>query len=909
VSLTIDLLRTEHLIDPIGIGVTRPRVSWRRHATTNGETQSAYAIQVASAPELLTAGTPDVWDSGQVAGPECALVELGGPDLRSRERRWWRVQVWDGEGRPSGWSEPAFFEAGMLATSDWQAKWIGATPAAFERDGYRPVPLLRRGFEVEGGVVTARLYVTALGVYRAFVNGTRVGSDELRPGWTDYTQRIQYQAYDVTEQLTSGSNCIGIELGEGWYSGHLGVMCTRETYGRDPRALAQLEIETADGQRAVITSDGTWRTAYGPTLRSDLLLGEIYDARQARPGWAGCAYDDSEWDAVVVDEPGSPASDAARVPTYLPGTDAPASAGSAAAAVAAAVAVIPGYERLVASRSEPVRVVRELVAQSVSSPVFQTFIFDFGQNLVGWTRLTVDVPPGTEVVVRHGEALNADGTLYTANLRLAEQTERYIAGVEGPETFEPAFTFHGFRYAEVVVNLPELPAEAVTALVAHSDMRQVGSFACSSPMLNQLQSNIEWGQRGNFLEVPTDCPQRNERLGWLGDARIFSRTALFNFDAAAFLGKWLEDVRLARTPDGVFPDFAPWVGPFFMDGAPGWSDAGVFVPWNVFEWSGDTRLLAECYPAMAQFVELLHKENPSLIRRTRRGIDWGDWLSMPEADPEQGRGSGPIIDSVHSTTNKDVFATAFFAQSASLVARAAVVLGHAEDARRFGDLARDIRAAFVAEFVDADGRIDSDTQTAYALALCFDLLPVDLMARAGEHLAAAVDRHGGRLSTGIAGTELLLPALVKAGRGDLAYGILLSEEYPSWGHSIRHGATTIWERWDGWTEERGFQDIRMNSLNHYALGAVGDFLYTQVAGLRCAGPGWTSATITPQPGAGLTWAEARYDSPQGEYAVKWEQVGDKLAVSVTVPVSCEATVQLPTGQRLSFGSGQHEVIA
>jgi alpha-L-rhamnosidase len=864
----------------------------------------------------LLAGKPDVWESGRVEGESCSLIPLGGAALKSRERRWWRVQLWDEQGHASEWSVPAFVEAGLLDPSDWSAQWISAEPAPFERDGYRPVPLLRRGFQVGGDVVRARLYVTALGVYRASLNGQPVSDDQLRPGWTDYTQRIQYQAYDVTALLGAGHNAVGIELGEGWYSGHLGVMCTRETYGPEPMALAQLEIELADGSWITVVSDAAWRTSYGPILRSDLLLGEIYDARQEQVGWSTASFDDTAWDSVLAHAPGAAMTGVAvAAPAYvppLPGSDsAPASAAAASAAVAAAApAAAPGYERLVASRSEPVRVVRELAALTVSSPVFQTFVFDFGQNVVGWTRLTVEVPGGTEIVVRHGEALNPDGTLYTANLRLAEQTERYVAAGGGPETFEPAFTFHGFRYAEVVVNLVDLPVEAITARVAHSDMRQVGSFECSSPMLNQLQSNIEWGQRGNFLEVPTDCPQRNERLGWLGDARIFSRTALFNFDAAAFFLKWLEDVRLARTPDGIFPDFAPWVGPFGMDGAPGWSDAGVFVPWNVYECYWDEALLAECYPSMAQFVELLHKENPSLIRRNRRGVDWGDWLSMPEADPSLGRGSGPIIDSVHSTTNKDVFATAFFAQSATLVARSAEALGRSDDARRFADLARDIRSAFVAEFVDADARIESDTQTAYSLAICFDLLPTDLAVRAGEHLVAAVERHGGRLATGIAGTELLLPALTKIGRLDLAYAILLSEDYPSWGYSIRHGATTIWERWDGWTEERGFQDIRMNSLNHYALGAVGDFLYSTVAGLRCGAPGWTRAIVEPRPGPGLTWARARYASPHGEYGVHWSMDSAKsLTVEVDVPVSGTAVLLLAGRDPVELGPGRHEVTA
>jgi alpha-L-rhamnosidase len=858
-------LRCEYLVDPLGIDAREPRLTWELAGTTTESiAQDAYEVEVASSRDRLQAGDADRWSSGVVNSSDAQCV-YGGPPLLSREEAHWRVRLHTG-GTVSDWSEPARWEAGLLDPSDWQSEWITMPPVPFARDQYRPAAHFRRGFDLAGKPVRARLYATALGLYRARINGQEVTDDLLRPGWTDYTQRVQYQTYDVTGLLDSGENAIGLVLGEGWYSGHFGVDPRRTNWGEHPQLMAQLILDFEDGVSTTIATDTSWQSAFGAILAADLLQGESYDARQEQPGWDAPGFDATGWTAAILAER-------------------------------------PAIE-LIAPRGEPVRRVSEITAVSVSEPVFSTYVFDFGQNLVGWVRLKVDGPAGAEVVLRHGEALHPDGTVYTANLRAATSTDRYVLRGEGEAVWEPSFTLHGFRYVEVT-GFPGVPdADAITAIVVASDLAEAGSFECSNDLVNRLHANIVWSVRGNFVEVPTDCPQRNERFGWLGDARVISRTATAMFDTAAFFTKWMDDVRLARSPDGIYSDFAPWVGPM-AEGGPGWSDAGVFIPWLMYERFGDTAILADHFEAMAQFIDVITKENPDLIRVNRNGMNWGDWLSLPESDPDQGRGSGPIIDSVHSTTPKDLFATAFFARSTELVSRAAAVLGRADDHHRYAQHAADIRAAWNERFVGPDGRIHGDTQTAYALALCFDLVPDEIRPAVGSHLAAAVER-AGHMTTGITGTEMLLPALTDAGRLDLAYQLLLNEDYPSWGYTIRNGATTIWERWDGWTDERGFQDIRMNSFNHYALGAVGAWLYETVGGLALdrTRPGENHFIVSPRPGGGITSAKVEQSATTGRAKVAWELSDEGvLALEVTIPPGATATVAVP--DVVEIGPGHH----
>ncbi|HET8631741.1 MAG TPA: family 78 glycoside hydrolase catalytic domain, partial [Thermomicrobiales bacterium] len=830
-DLGVTRLRCEYLVNPLGLDVARPRLSWELTARRRGQRQTAYRVLVASDPATLAEDRGDLWDSGRVASDQSAHVVYDGPALASGQRAWWKVRAWDRDGVPADWSEPAWWEAGLLRPEDWAGQWIGLplqdTPpdeaAPDGLDGLVPSPYLRRVVRLPGAPRRARLYATARGVYELRLNGERVGDAVLAPGWTDYDRRIQYQIYDVTDLLRPGDNALGAILGPGWYAGHVGFGHRCRHYGARPQLLLQLHVELDGGATLVVASDGAWRGATGPIRYSDLLMGEHYDARRDLPGW---------------DEPGFDAAD------WRPVDAQPRDA-------------VP----LVAERAEPVRVTEESPARAVTAPAPGVAIADLGQNITGWVRLRVRGEAGTRVQLRFGEVLNPDGTLYTANLRAARATDTYVLRGGGDEIWEPRFTFHGFRYVEVTGYPGALAPDALTGRVVGSDTPLAGAFSCSSELVNQLQRNIDWGQRGNFLSIPTDCPQRDERLGWLGDAQVFVRTACCNRDVAAFFTKWLDDVADAQSAAGAYPDVAPRLVDA-ADGAPAWADAGVIVPWTLWQHYGDTRIIERHWGAMTRWLDYLRRANPDLLWEARRNHDFGDWLSV-EAD-----------------TPKDVIATAYFAHDARLMAQMARAIGRDAEAADYADLAARIAAAFNAAYVTADGRVKGETQTAYALALHFGLLPPNLRPLAAGHLVADIERRGRRLSTGFVGVGYLCPTLTAAGHLDVAYRLLLNEEFPSWGYSIRHGATTIWERWDGWTAERGFQDPGMNSFNHYALGAVGAWLYRAVAGIDTdpERPGYRHIVFHPRPGGGLTYARAELRSPYGPITSHWTIAGDTFTL-------------------------------
>lgn len=702
-----------------------------------------------------------------------------------------------------------------------------------------PAVQLRLPFSLQKPIKSARLYVTALGIYEAELNGKRVGTDLLTPGWTDYNKRVQYQTYDVTSLLVPGANAIGAYLADGWYAGKIGFS-GRSIYGLSPKFLANLVVNYSDGKREVIATGPTWKTATGAIEQADLQNGETFDARKATRGFSTASYDDVAWQPVVAEARNtSPA--------------------------------------LVADRALPVRAF-ETREGTITSPRPGVFIYDFGQNMPGVARLHAKAPAGTQVTLRFGEMLNSDGTLYTENLRTAEATDRYtFAGANQAETWQPRFTVHGFRYAELT-GWPaalEKPTKAtLTAVVVHSDIPRTGTFTSSSKMINQLVSNIDWGQRGNFLSVPTDCPQRDERLGWMGDAQIFVRTAARNRDVAGFFSKWLTDVVDAQSPEGAFSDVAPRA-PGTSESTPAWGDAGVIVPWVLWQEYGDRDLLARQYPSMVKWVQFVQRKNPGLLWTKSQGNAYGDWLS------------------INADTDKEVLATAFFAQSAQLVSQAAAALGKPADARKYATLAESIRAAFTKAYVDADGKIKGDTQTAYVLALRFDMLPAALRVKATAHLVNNIKAHGNHLTTGFLGVGHLLPALTRFGQLGTAYTLLNNDTFPSWGYSIKHGATTIWERWDGWTKEKGFQTPSMNSFNHYSLGSVGEWLYDTVAGVSPALPGYKQIRIAPNPGGGLTSAAAEEQTPYGRVKSQWTVKGGQLRLSVEVPVNTTALVVLP----------------
>lgn len=865
--LALDSLTCEYFTNPIGVDVRQPRLSWQLRATQRGARQTAYQIQVATDPAALTAANPAtadlLWDTGRIQSSQSLHVPYAGEPLQPGQRCYWRVHVWDENKTVSAWSTPAFWEMGLLESANWQAAWI--TPG-WEEDltQPQPAPLLRRTFTAAGAVVKARIYATSLGVYELRLNGQQVGDAVLTPGWTSYKHRIQYQTYDVTDLMRSGENVLGAMLGDGWYRGFLGFQNRRNLYGNRLALLLQLHLTYADGRTEIITSDEAWKATTGPIRMADLYWGETYDARQEKPGWDSANYDDSGWSGVqVLNHP-----------------------------KAIVVAQVAPYVK----RQEELRPVRLF-----QSPKGET-ILDFGQNMVGWIRLRVQGPAGTTVTIRHAEVLDQAGDLYTENLRFAKQTVSYTLKGDGEEIYEPHFTFQGFQYIAVEGFPGEPTLDNFTGIVLHSDMATIGSFTCSNPLINQLQHNILWGQKGNFVDVPTDCPQRDERLGWTGDAQAFIRTACFNMDVAAFFTKWLADLRADQRQDGSVTFVVPDVitredGGFTLfggSGAAAWGDATTICPWTVYLCYGDTRLLAEHYESTVAWVEWIRNQvDGDLI--WRKGFQFGDWLDY--------RGTFPLKPA--PVTNDELVATAFFAYSVDLVANTAQVLGKTTDAAAYRALADAVKASFVTEFVTANGRVGSNTQTGYVLALQFDLLPEEMRPQAAARLADLVRDNHYHLTTGFVGTPYLCHVLSRFGQTDVAYELLNQETFPSWLYPVKKGATTIWERWDGIKPDGSFQDAGMNSFNHYAYGAIGEWLYRVVAGLEIdpAEPGYKHILIQPQPGGGLSHVHASLETPYGLLVSAWELTETDFRLQVTVPPNAYATVRLPTGRLATVTEG------
>ena len=830
-AITVQNLRCEYAINPLGIDVVQPRLSWGLQSNQRGQRQTAYQILVAASEMKLKSNQGDLWDSGRVQSDQSVQVVYGGAVLTSRQRCYWKVRMWDADGHESDYSANASWEMGLLQPSDWRTRWIGYNQPT-NKLGIRPGAFLRKSITIAKPVQQARLYASALGVYEFHINGGKVGRDYFTPGWTDYAKRVQYQTYDITALLRRGANGLGIILGDGWYAGYVGLGGPNR-YGSMPLAIAQIQVRYADGTEEVFGTDASWRAAAGPLIQSDMLMGETYDARLEMNGWDTAGFNGTAWQAVT--------------PSAAPA-------------------------HLVASGDAPVRKTQEITPQSVTESKPGAYVFDLAQNMVGWARLKVSGPAGARVTLRFAEMLNPDGTIYTTNLRGAKCTDEYILKGAGREVYEPRFTFHGFRYVEIS-GYPGRPGkDAITGIVVSSDTPPCGAFECSDPLVNQLQHNIVWGQRGNFVSIPTDCPQRDERLGWMGDAQIFARTATYNMDVSRFFTKWLVDVDDAQRPDGAFTDVSPFVAA--GAGTAAWGDAGVICPWVIYQVYGDTRVLEQHYEAGAKWIAYLQAHSNELLRPAE---GYGDWLSI-QAD-----------------TPKDVLATAYFACSTRLMARIAAVLHKTDDAQKYEALFQQIKAAFNRAYVGNDGKIKGDTQTDYILALDFDLLPIDQRVIAAHHLAEDIYRKNRHLSTGFVGVGHLMPTLTQAGYLPVAYQLLLNDTFPSWLYSIRQGATTIWERWDGWTKEKGFQDPGMNSFNHYSLGSVGEWLYDTVAGIGLdpQQPGFKHIIIRPRPGTDLSSARGEYDSIHGRISSAWTIRGGTFELNVTIPVNTTASVFMP----------------
>ncbi|MDI4648441.1 alpha-L-rhamnosidase [Cohnella hashimotonis] len=848
-SLQIYGLTAEYRTRLLGTDVRRPRISWKLRSERKGTLQEAYRIQVAKGQADFES---PLWDSGRIESDESVLIPYDGPEAQSRTRYYYRVKAWDTFGRESEWSETEWWETALLSVDEWQVQWITPDSRAIE-PAAEPAFLLRKPFDLnEGDIVSARIYATAAGVYKLYLNGSKVGDDELAPGWTSYNSRLQYQTYDVTALLREGGNALGATVANGWYKGRLGWENKSNHYGDRRAVLVQLHVRYRDGAEVVIASDESWKAATGPVLMSELYDGETYDARLEWKGWSEPGFDDTAWH----------------------GTE----------------RLDLGYSRLVAQENVPTRVTETLKPIAAIRTPEGDAILDMGQNMVGRIRLTVAAPAGTAIKLTHAEVLDKHGNFYMGNIRTAKQTVTYIARGEGTETYAPHFTFQGFRYVKVE-GFPYqengLPLDAFAGEVMHSDMQRTGAFECSDERVNRLQQNIIWGQRGNFLDVPTDCPQRDERLGWTGDAQVFAPTALFNYNGAAFFAKWLRDLKADQLPDGS----VPFVVPNILQGynAAAWSDAATVVPWAIYVSCGDKRILAEQYGSMKAWVDYIRGQGErEHIWDT--GFHFGDWLAL---DAKEGSYMG-------ATPNHMVTA-AYFALSARILGDAARLLGLEEDADYYGALAKRVAAAYRDEFITPNGRVAAQTQTANVIALFFDLVDPKDRPRIARDLNEMIVDNDYHLTTGFVGTPFLCFALSDNGYHETAVKLLLQQTYPSWLYSVAKGATTIWEHWDGIKPDGSFWSDDMNSFNHYAYGAVGDWMYRKIAGLAPdpASPGYKRIRIEPDyTGGRLSHARASYESMYGMVESGWAFAGngngneDEIELRAAIPANVGASILL-----------------
>lgn len=994
-------LRCEYRSEPLGVDTPRPELSWIVSADSRGQVQTAYRILVASTPALLEANEGDLWDSGKVEGSSTFGVVYAGADLPSHQQCYWKVMVWDGEGRPSSWSPAAYWSMGVLDAADWQGDWIGydahrhlnsdppaaplhganwiclpgeeggqtkegqyiylgewdlpagaeasqasltvaaddssivllndievaRTPSTSQpiteqvapyvrpgrnvirvhcrnnspgptgvclklevttRDGQQhtlttdaewlsladdqgdwktrsfdgaphaqvlgpfgmepwglppvrrdvsaPPSYLRGTFTVKRPVSRAVVYLASLGLVDLTLNGQLVNTDYFTSGWTDYNKRVYYRAYEVTDWVVQGENACGAVLADGWYSGRVGWGAQRDLYGTKPRFRAMVRVEYEDGSHEVFATDSDWSVTEGPKKLADFLIGEEYDATAEVPGW---------------DEPGN-------APPVVGAVD-------VGAEVSPQIGWHPG---------PPVVEVGEFPAQSVNEPLPGVYVFDVGQNLAGVVRIKVRGRKGQRIMIRHAERLNPDGTLYTANLRLARAVDFYTCQGKEEEIWQPRQTFHGFQYVELTGLDEQPPQDAVTAIALSSDTPLASEFECSDPQINRLYQNVLWTQRANFIDIPTDCPQRDERLGWTGDAQVYVYTACRVADVQAFFRKWLTDLSDAQRADGQVTRVVPMM-PGQDDGGPAWADAGVICPWEVYQAYGDVALLERQYPSMVKFVEFCRNRSKDEVLPPQEFHAFGDWLS------------------VNADTPREVIYTAYYARSVDLLQQTARVLGKDDDAQKYADLLQRIKQAFVDEFVDDEGHVRGRTQCGYVLAIGYGLVDGDLREKAAQHLVADIESRGWKLSTGFVGTKDLMPVLSDIGRSDVALRLLHQREYPGWLFSISHGATSIWERWDGWTPDRGFQDPGMNSFSHYSFGAVYGWMVERLGGIRSTEPGFGQLVIEPTFDPALDHCRVLYDSIRGPIETEWRVSPGKRSYRVKIPANTTAQLRLP----------------
>lgn len=744
-------------------------------------------------------------------------------------------------------SQPAnFAAAGSIATGWSNAQIVapyGAAPWGNiqAENPYLPVTYLRKDFELSQLPARAVLFMTCLGNAEPRLNGKRVGEDYFVPGWTDYKKRLYYRAYDVTSQLRLGANTLGAKLADGWFRGNISVL-GRNFYGSRTRFRAQLYLFAADGSSIMIPTDASWTTGLGPIREADMQAGETYDSRLEAPGWDAPGFAATGWTAPDTGAEVTP------VIEFYPGA--------------------------------PVRRIEERPAAAVTTPVAGLQVFDFGQNFAGWVRLRVTAPAGSKIVMRFGEMLKADGTVYRDNLRSARATDTYICKGGSEEIWEPAFTYHGFQFVEVE-GLPGPAASGtLTGVVVHSDLPRVGSFDSSNAIATRTANNMRTSIRSNSVDIPTDCPQRDERMGWM-DYHEVARSAQYELDQSALFTKWMNDIMDARLANGVFSQISP--DPHKFEWSPGWADSSVLIPWTMYLVQGDTRLAERWYVEMKSHVDNFRARSSAFIGPN---VGYGDWLAPDMSTP------------------KNLISTALFAHDAFALSEMARATGRTADAASYWQLFENIRSAFQARFVSPDGTIGSNSQGGYALAIAYDLLTESQQALAASRLVAAIEARSDHLSTGMVTTHLLLPALSKVGRSDVAYRLVNQTTFPSWGYFLTQGATSMWERWDSKTDS--FNPEPMNSYNHANLGTCVEWFYHSVLGIDLLEPGFKRIQIKPTPGVNLTHASGHYDSPAGRIASDWRLEGDAFSLNVTIPPNTKAEVSLPAWSSATVREGDTE---
>lgn len=861
-QISIQRIFVENQINPQGIGTATPRFSWKLASNQRNVTQKAYSIQVKE-------GTKLVWNSGKVSSNQSIFVPYAGPKLKSNQKYQLAVQVWDNLGKPCVALKTEFATA-FLQVTDWKAKWISSGIAADTVDGR--IPHLNKSFVATKTVKMARLFITARGLYEASINGKRIGDAYLTPGWTSYNKHLQYQVYDLTAEIRKGANELDVLLGSGWFRTRIAWENNKNFYGTQTALLSQLEISYTDGSTETIVSDGSWRSGLSSILASEIYDGEKQDLR-------------------------------IKTALFSPVVETKAS-----------------YDVLRAQINEPIRKQEQVAVKQVLRTRSGKVILDFGQNIVGWVKFKAKGHSGQLVKFSHVEMLDKLGEPYFANLRSAKAQASYILSGQ-PEIIEPHFTFFGFRYVQVEGY--DVVPEDFTGIALHSDMASSGSFETSNPLLNQLQSNIRWGQKGNFLDVPTDCPQRDERLGWTGDAEVFSRTAAFNFNVNQFFAKWLVDVKADQAPNGAVPFVIPDVltrtsigKENTQAGAAGWSDASIIIPYNVYTTYGDKQVLENQYESMKAYLNYVRGAAKNDLWNT--GFQFADWLSY-RVDDSKG-----MIGQKSAVTDNYLVAQCFFAYNTQLMIKTARILGKTEDYKEWERLLDRIKLQFQKEFMTANGRLISETQTAYILALQFDMIPGSLREASLARLVTNIESYKYHLTTGFLGTPFLNPVLTRFGRNDVAFKLLLQDTYPSWLYPIKaHGATTIWERWDSMKPDSTFQDPGMTSFNHYAYGAVGDWMYRTIGGIDTEefdGAAYKESVIKPELGGGLSFAKTSLETPYGKISTDWRLDSGVFTLTVNVPVNTRASVILPdfgknkramdgleiTGNRVRIGSGTYQ---